>query len=121
VEAVADLNAIAIDCADPSELARFWGAVLGTGVAANLGDEHYVDLEPTPGVPILRFQRVSEPKSAKNRLHLDLDVDDLDAASARIEALGGRRVSDRPLSEYGYAWIVMEDPAGNEFCIGTGA
>jgi predicted enzyme related to lactoylglutathione lyase len=119
MEAIADLNAIAIDCPDPRELARFWGAVLGTGIAATLGDDHYIDLAPVSGVPILRFQRVAERKSTKNRLHLDLDVGDLEAASTRIEALGGRRVSERPLTEHGYTWIVMEDPAGNEFCIGT--
>jgi predicted enzyme related to lactoylglutathione lyase len=121
MDAVGELNALAIDCADPLQLAGFWAAVLGTEIESSLGDGQYVDLRPVRGAPILRFQRVAEPKATKNRLHLDLDVDDMDGASARIEALGGRRVSERPLGEYGYAWIVMEDPAGNEFCIGTTA
>jgi predicted enzyme related to lactoylglutathione lyase len=119
MEGVGGLNAIAIDCADPLELARFWSAMFGTGIESSLGDgPHYVDLLPVPGVPILRFQRVMEPKVTKNRLHLDLSVEDLDAACARIEALGGRRASGQALTENGYVWIVMEDPAGNEFCVG---
>lgn len=119
MDGVGGLNAIVIDCEDPLELARFWAAMLGTGIESTIGDGHYVDLLPVPGVPILRFQRVAESKVTKNRLHLDLDVEDVDVACARIEALGGRRLSERALTEYGYAWIVMEDPAGNEFCVGT--
>jgi predicted enzyme related to lactoylglutathione lyase len=122
MEGVGGLNAIAIDCADPLELAGFWAAVFGTEIESSIGEgPHYVDLAPVPGVPILRFQRVVEPKATKNRLHLDLSVDDLDGASARIEELGGRRISGNALIEYGYIWIVMEDPAGNEFCIGSSA
>jgi predicted enzyme related to lactoylglutathione lyase len=121
MDVVGELNAIAIDCADPRRLARFWGAVFGTEIESTLGDGQYIDLRPAPGLPILRFQLVPEPKGGKNRLHLDLDVEGLDAACARIEALGGRRASEQTLIEHGFAWIVMEDPEGNEFCIGTDA
>jgi predicted enzyme related to lactoylglutathione lyase len=117
---VGELNAIAIDCADPLALARFWAGVLGTTIESPSGDgTHYVDLEPAPGIPILRFQRVPEPKMMKNRLHLDLSVRDLDQACARVEALGGRRVLAQALAENGYVWTVMQDPEGNEFCLGT--
>ncbi len=120
MDGVASLNAIAIDCADPLELARFWAAVFGTVIESSIGEgPHYVDLVPVPGAPVLRFQRVVDPKVTKNRLHLDLDVEDLDVACARVEELGGRRISGQALTEYGYIWIVMEDPAGNEFCLGT--
>lgn len=120
MDPVGELNAVAIDCADPLSLARFWAAVLGTGIEAPIGDgTHYVDLVPAPGIPILRFQRVPEPKMTKNRLHLDLSVRDLDEACARAEALGGRRVSGQAVAEYGYVWTVMRDPEGNEFCVGT--
>ncbi len=118
MDQVGSLDAVAIDCADPLELARFWAAVFGTEIESSAGDgPHYVDLLPVPGVPILRFQRVPEPKTTKNRLHLDLSVDNLDEACARVEALGGRRISEQPLTEYGYAWTVMKDPEGNEFCV----
>ena len=118
MDPVGSLDAITTDCADPLELARFWAAVFGTGIESSVGDgPHYVDLLPVPGAPILRFQRVPEPKTTKNRLHLDLDVEDMDEACARVEALGGRRIS-QPLTEYGYTWTVMQDPEGNEFCLG---
>lgn len=112
------LDAITIDCADPLRLARFWAAVFGTDVGASDGDgPHYVDLLPVPGVPTLRFQRVPEPKVTKNRLHLDVSVEDLDQARARVESLGGRRISEQPLTEYGYEWLVMADLEDNEFCL----
>jgi len=68
-------------------------------------------------VPILRFQRVPEPKTTKNRLHLDVSVRDIDVVCSRVEALGATRVSDTVLTEWGYEWRVMADPEGNEFCL----
>jgi len=121
VDTVGSLDALTIDCADPLELARFWGAVFGTEIDSTLGEAHYVDLLPVPGVPVLRFQRVPDHKATKNRLHLDLLVEDLDEACGRVEALGGRRALEQPISEYGWSWIVMEDPEGNEFCLGISA
>ena len=119
MDRVGSLDAITIDCADPLALARFWAAVFGTGIESSVGDgPHYVDLLPVPGVPILRFQRVPEPKVTKNRLHLDLLVEDLDEACSRVEALGAGRISGQALTEYGYVWAVMQDPEGNEFCVG---
>jgi predicted enzyme related to lactoylglutathione lyase len=112
------LDAVTIDCADPLALAGFWARIFGTRVEPAEGDPpHYVDLLPAPGLPILRFQRVPEPKTVKNRLHLDVSVTDLDVARERVEALGGRRASETPFSEYGYRWLVMTDPEGNEFCL----
>jgi predicted enzyme related to lactoylglutathione lyase len=110
-------DAVAIDCTDPVALAGFWAAVLGTEIEGTGGEgPHYVDLKPTGGVPTLRFQRVPEPKATKNRLHLDLMAPDIDAAAARVESLGARRTGESH-SEYGFDWIVLEDPEGNEFCI----
>jgi predicted enzyme related to lactoylglutathione lyase len=113
------LDAVTIDCAEPLELARFWGALFGTTIDSTLGDEpHYVDLRSVNGVPVLRFQRVPDKKITKNRLHLDLLVEDLDQACARVESLGGRRAPGQRVTEYGWSWIVMFDPEGNEFCLG---
>lgn len=122
MDPVASFDAITIDCAEPLGLARFWAAVFGTGIGPSLGDgPHYVDLLPVPGVPVLRFQRVPESKVTKNRLHLDLSVEDLDDARSRVEALGGRQIPGRTITEYGYTWTVMQDPEGNEFCMSVGA
>ena len=110
-------DAVAIDCADPMGLAGFWVEVLGTEIEGTGGDgPHYVDLKPVPGVPRIRFQRVPEAKPAKNRLHFDLLADDLEAACARVEALGATRTGESR-SEYGFEWFVLRDPEGNEFCI----
>jgi predicted enzyme related to lactoylglutathione lyase len=119
VDPVGNLDAITIDCADPVELARFWGAVFGTEIDSTLGEgPHYIDLKRVPGVPVLRFQSVTDRKTTKNRLHLDLLVEELDEACARIEALGGRRAPGKPVTEYGWSWVVMQDPEDNEFCLG---
>ncbi|WP_205324926.1 VOC family protein [Glycomyces sp. YM15] len=69
------------------------------------------------GMRIL-FQQVPEPKTVKNRLHLDLHVgrDNIDAETERLEALGATRAGDR-LREGPAEWIVMRDPEGNEFCV----
>lgn len=112
------LGAVIIDCADPERLAAFWGSLLGVKVSGRLGDPpQYVDLEPPSGIPYLGFQRVPEPKGVKNRVHIDLNVDDVDRATQRIEGLGGARASVGDVREYGYAWRVMADPEGNEFCL----
>ncbi len=56
-----------------------------------------------------------EKKTAKNRMHLAVAVEDVDAASARVEALGGMKLQE--IEESGARWIVMADPDGNEFCL----
>ena len=118
MSALGGLDAITIDCADALVLARFWAAVFGTEIESAVGDgPAYVDLLPVPGVPILRFQRVPEPKAVKNRVHLDVAVADLEEACAAVEALGGRRISAEPFAEYSYRWLVMADPEDNEFCL----
>ena len=61
------------------------------------------------------LQQVSEAKSAKNRLHLDLHVADPAPEAARLEALGATLV--QRVDEFGIVWFAMLDPEGNEFCI----
>lgn len=61
------------------------------------------------------FLYAIEPKTAKNRMHLDLMAPDPEAEVNRLVELGATRVADR--EEYGYTWTVMADPEGNEFCI----
>jgi predicted enzyme related to lactoylglutathione lyase len=119
MDALGRWGSVQVDSTDPVTLAAFWANVLGVEVEETIGDPaHYVVVGPTaPGGPWLSFQRVSEVKTAKNRLHLDLVVDDLDVASNRVEALGGGRVSADDVDEYGYRWRVMHDPEGNEFCV----
>lgn len=62
------------------------------------------------------FQHVPEPKTVKNRLHLDVEVGPQrrEAEIARLESLGARRLYDGDL---GGPWTTMADPHGNEFCV----
>jgi predicted enzyme related to lactoylglutathione lyase len=66
---------------------------------------------------VLRFQRVPEPKTVKDRIHLDLRVDDIEEACGRVIELGGARVEQDDLHEYDVVFRVMLDPEGNEFCL----
>jgi len=107
-----------IDCADPARLAGFWSEVLGGTVDDRTRTADWISLSGVEGTGYLSFQRVPEGKTVKNRLHLDLAVDDLGAATARAEALGARRVG-APVDEPVNRFQVMQDPEGNEFCLIT--
>ena len=104
-----------LDCADPRALAPFWAAALGYKEVASAGQ--YVVLgtgDRTQHELIL--QGVDEPKAAKNRMHIDLHVADIEAEAKRLEEAGATRLSDQ-IAEWGEAWIVLADPEGNEFCV----
>ena len=105
-----------LDFADPERLAEFWAEALGY---ANFGSAGvYVALYPREGNgPKLLLQRVTEQKTTKNRMHLDIEVPDIDVEADRLAGLGAKRVSDDTCSEHGSTWILMADPEGNEFCI----
>jgi hypothetical protein len=113
---------LAIDCADPSGLARFWCSVLDYEVQEE--DDGFVAIgspvvpegknRPGPVPPVLTFARVPEGKTVKNRVHLDVNPTDReqDAEIARLVGLGATVVIDnRP--EFG--WVTLTDPEGNEF------
>jgi predicted enzyme related to lactoylglutathione lyase len=119
--AIGDLAWIIVDCSDPALLATFWSQVLGVDVDEALEDPvQYQPLAPvTPNGPKLIFQRVPESKQGKNRLHLDVRVEDIEEAAARIEALGGHQLAGADYSEDGFSWRIMTDPEGNEFCLIT--
>jgi predicted enzyme related to lactoylglutathione lyase len=119
MDAVGRLGWVQVDSTDPMRLVEFWSQVLGREVTPTFGDPvHYVGLVATfPGEQILSFHRVPEPKTVKNRLHLDVLVDDVEEATRRIEDLGGARFPAEDYAEYGFRWRVMTDPEGNEFCL----
>ena len=76
---------LTIDANDPARLAAFWGELLGTAVEETSDEGRFVFLAAANG-HILSFQRVPEPKSVKNRVHLDLRVEDLEAATNAVLA-----------------------------------
>ena len=112
-ESVGALYAITMDVNDLETCANFWSQVLGIGILYQ--DEKYLRLGQKGERPTLLLQKVPEPHKVKNRVHIDLDVADLDVAVSRVQELGGNKL--RELSEYGIKWAVMTDPDGNEFCL----
>ncbi len=117
---------LAIDCADPSGLARFWCAVLDYEVAredrgdgvVTIGSPEVPEgrdrLGPVP--PVLTFARVPEGKAVKNRLHIDVNPTDReqDEEVRRLLDLGARHAD---VGQGGASWVVLTDPEDNEFCV----
>ena len=103
------LAAIVFDCADAATLASFWSRVLDRPVDNGASD----GFAAITGAPTFMFFQVPEAKQTKNRLHVDLSTEDLEAAVSRIVGLGASRLADH--EEYGIRWVTLADPEGNEF------
>ena len=109
---------LVIDAVDPERLTSFWCGLLAVSVDTTIGDGEFLVLSPAEDGLTVGFQRVPEAKAGKNRLHLDLVVDDLDEATAEVEKLGGRWLEPGTARELeGFRWRCMADPEGNEFDI----
>ncbi len=135
---------VTFDAADPDRLAHFWANVLGyqlqpppDGYAdweaflAELNaprekwDAASAIVDPDGIGPRIYFQKVPEPKSGKNRVHLDVNAgagvpaeerhQRVNAEADRVESLGASKV--RVGDDWSGYWIVMQDPEGNEFCV----
>ncbi len=110
---------IVLDCHAPLELAGFWRSALD--YREHFRDATLVVLVSKDGSgPPLLLQGVPEPKAAKNRMHLDLVVRDVDDEVRRLEALGARCVDSEVREFKGTRWRTMADPEDNEFCVSTG-
>ncbi|MFC4603491.1 VOC family protein [Rhodococcus kronopolitis] len=134
---------VTVDSNDPHTLAKWWAAALGWEVepsdedfirglvaAGHAREEDTTEFEGVlvwragaaisdpehPERPRVLFQSVPEPKTVKNRMHLDLRVgDDKQAVADRLAAAGATELHR---GEQGpYWWITMTDPEGNEFCV----
>jgi hypothetical protein len=106
------LENIAFDCADAAALAGFWAAVLSVEVDAD-SNEFFATLNRAADGPTLMFLQVPEPRTVKNRLHLDLAATDGAAELDRLIGLGAKRLDEH--NEYGVHWITLADPEGNVF------
>ena len=114
----ASVGYLVIDANDPERLARFWSGLLDVEVETTIGDGQFVVLSPADDGLTVGFQRVGEGKAGKNRLHLDLVVENLDQATAEVESLGGRWLEPGRTRELeGFVWRCMADPEGTEFDI----
>jgi hypothetical protein len=102
-----------VDARNPRELGRWWATALGWVEVGDTADEY--EIRPTRDrLPGLLFVSVPEPKSGKNRLHLDFRPDDRNAEVERLLALGAT-LADVGQGEQ--SWVVLADPEGNEFCV----
>ena len=110
------LHHIVIDAHDLPLLARFWTQVLGWRILSERDREIVIGTDETAPVGIC-FMPVTDRKSTKNRVHLDLnpDPDDREGEIERIVALGGRRIEIGQTGDE--SWTVLADPEGNEFCV----
>ena len=137
---------VVFDCAHPDQLASFWATALhyqvqpppegfdtwedalrAWGIPEELFDSRSALVDPDGQGPRIFFQQVSEGKTAKNRVHLDLNVgggpgvapderqERVDAEAVRLAEAGATVF--RKVEENGEYWIVMQDPEGNEFCV----
>lgn len=106
---------ITFDCDDALAVARFWSAALDRPLDPE-PSEYFasIGLGDTANTTWL-FAKVPEPRTVKNRVHVDLVADDRDKEIARLVEMGATRGADH--DEYGHSWTVMADPKGNDFCI----
>jgi environmental stress-induced protein Ves len=142
-EAPATTVQITFDCADPQALAQFWQAALhyipqpppqghrtweawlaAMGVPQSEWNDGASIFPPEGTGPTLYFQKVPEPKTVKNRIHLDLDIAfgsdpiaartaHLEAEVVRLSALGATVIAR--VAEHDHFHVTMCDPEGNEF------
>ena len=137
---------VTFDCADPAGLSSFWAEALGyklqdpppgfesweaflrsIGVPEDQWNARSAVVDPAGVGPRIFFQRVPEPKAAKNRVHLDVKVGGgpgvpLEERRARVDAetqrlVGAGATSLQTFEVHGEYWVVLRDPEGNEFCI----
>lgn len=107
------IDEVVFDCANPPALAAFWAQVLGGEAKGRDDDWWYVD---PPGWTRVAFQRVPEGKAVKNRVHLDVEVADIAAATVEAEALGAVRQGELHADTAG-SFQVLLDIEGNEWCV----
>jgi len=113
------LGSIALDCADPGPLSRFWADLLGGQVAFSNDDFAAVKTDRM-WLAATRVEEYVPPTwpegPVPKQLHLDLAVDDLDGAEARAVSLGAIRAETQPAPD---RYVVLLDPAGHPFCLST--
>ncbi|MFD4670629.1 VOC family protein [Lentzea sp. NPDC058450] len=123
---------VTMDAADPGKLAAFWAEALGyvvqppppgfdswedfavkNDIPFESVNDYSAIIDPEGAGPRFFFQRVPEGKTAKNRLHLDVNAG-LEAVD-RLVGLGATKVQE--FNDAKGHWVVMLDPEGNEFCV----
>jgi predicted enzyme related to lactoylglutathione lyase len=118
------LLAVVVDCADSRRLAAFWATALAYTVVERNTDEFTVS-DPAGAGGALYFMNVAEPKTTKNRLHVDLLTHEpMEVEVARLVSAGASVVDVRQDPDSlgnPDTWTVLLDPEGNEFCVTSAA
>lgn len=111
------IAAVTFDCRNAQTVGTFWAAALDRELDTNPPgiSEFFARLAPAAEQPVVMFIQVPEPKAVKNRVHLDLETENRQAAVERLVSLGASVVHDK--DEWGLRWTTLADPEGNEFCI----
>jgi catechol 2,3-dioxygenase-like lactoylglutathione lyase family enzyme len=109
------IGSVVVDCNDFAGMLAFWQEALGY-VAREPAEDGWVVLRDPAGANVnLSLQQVPEPRSGKNRLHLDLYTDDQAAEVERLLGIGATRHPRDPEPDDDF--VVLEDPEGNLFCV----
>lgn len=117
--ALARLASTALDCSDPTALASFWAQLVG-GEVAYTSDEFCAVKTAAGWLATVRIGDYRPPTwpdpAVPKQMHLDLAVDDIDAAEAEALRLGATKPGEQPAPD---RWRVLLDPAGHPFCLST--
>jgi catechol 2,3-dioxygenase-like lactoylglutathione lyase family enzyme len=117
---------LCLDCADAEELAAFYTRILGWAEQTRDDDGSWILLRDPGGGVTLSFQAEDwyrppvwpeHPDAPSKMLHMEIEVDDVDAAVATVVAAGGRVAHSQPTDRDPQQLRVMLDPAGHPFCL----
>ncbi|BBY29545.1 VOC family protein [Mycolicibacterium sediminis] len=119
---IGSLRTVVLDCPAPSSLAEFYAGLLGGEINSAESEDDWVVLDVTSGTR-LAFQTAPEHRPPEfpdprgsQQFHLDVRVDDPDAAEREVLALGATRIQGVG-DEVDEKFRVFRDPAGHTFCL----
>jgi predicted enzyme related to lactoylglutathione lyase len=105
---------ITFDCTDPAVLAKWWAEQFD-GTTQEMIPGEFIAVARAEG-PTLGFQKVPDPTPGKNRVHVDFMAEDVAGEVKRLVDAGAKETGRHTFGpEFG--WVVLEDPAGNAFCV----
>ena len=115
--AIARFPVVILDCPDPETLANFYGAILEWKIEPDGGDMWFIRAEYGDAIGFQKVEGFTAPQwpgqEIPQQLHLDVAVDDLDAAESAVLELGATKHEHQP----GTTFRVFLDPAGHPFCL----
>lgn len=112
------IRTVMIHAADAKRAVAFWSGFMELAPVDGVGQFTWLKKSDGDGISIA-IQQSEAPLTPNATVHPDIEVENLDLATARIEALGGKLVKANKL-ESGFEWRVVSDTEGNHFCIFAG-